>query len=208
MLQKNKEEEIPLYSSIAKRPPMKQPIHQRYTSQPKTNKEQSTTQNRNYYSSQPKQHFIDQERERENIQNKKNNIIIRGLQESNIENDIKEVIKINRAIGNEDFNRNNISSIARLGDSNGRDRPLKVELDSFVTKLKIMRNAKYLSEEPDYYDISIQHDLTKFQMIEYKRLVQRSVEDEANDKEGNFKYRVRGPPGQWSIVKYPKNSHQ
>ena len=204
---RNNEIRNPLYSSIAKRPPTQQPISQRYTSQPKTNNEQSMTQNRNNYSPQPRQHFIDQERERENIQNKKNNIIIRGLKETKRENDIKNVVDLNRAIGNEDFNRSNILNITRLGEKNERERPLKVELDSFVTKLRIMRNAKYLLEKPEYYNISIQHDLTKFQMIEYRRLIQRSMEDEANDKEGNFKYRVRGPPGQWNIVKFSKNSH-
>ena len=204
-LQRNREIEKSSYSSMVKRTSRSPLNDERYSSQPKSNNELRAKEQRPKYSSQPKQQYIDEEREHENIRKKKNNIIIRGLPESNKENDVKAVINLNRAIGNEDFSNKNILNIIRLGENNEKERPLKVELDSFVTKLKIMRNAKYLLEKPEYNTISIQHDLTKMQMIEYKRLIQQSIEQEEKDREGNFKFRVRGPPGQWKIVKIPKN---
>ena len=147
------------------------------------------------------------EKEYENIQRRKNNIIIKGLQERSIESDISKLMQINRDIGNETFNSHNIIQISRIGEKQNGPRPLKVVLDSYHTKLQIMRNAKKLQYHEEYYNISIQHDLTINQMNQYKEMVQKSIEEEEKDQE-RCQYRVRGPPGQWKIVKYSKNSQQ
>ena len=68
-----------------------------------------------------------------------------------------------------------------------------------------MRNLRNLQNNPKYYGISLNHDLTKNQLIEYKNLINESKEKEEEDEEGEYIYRVRGPPGQWEIVRYPKN---
>ena len=44
------------------------------------------------------------------IEMKKKNIIIRGIEEQSPENDIKMVVELNRAMGNNDFNQSNILS--------------------------------------------------------------------------------------------------
>ena len=145
------------------------------------------------------------ENEYENIRRRKNNIIIKGLQERSIESDISKLIQINRDIGNETFNKHNIIQISRIGEKQNGPRPLKVVLDSYHTKIQIMRNAKRLQYHEEYHSISIQHDLTINQMNQYKEMVQKSIEEEEKDLE-RCQYRVRGPPGQWKIVRYSKNS--
>ena len=69
----------------------------------------------------------------------------------------------------------------------------------------MMRKLYLLQEDERYHGISIQHDLTRNQMIEYRNLVEKSMEQEQNDRSGRFKYRVRGPPGRWEIIKIQKN---
>lgn len=144
--------------------------------------------------------------EKYEISLKKNNVVIHSLEEYDAQNDINQVINLNKAIGNEDFSNNNILRIYRIGRKYGdKSRPLKVELDSHVTKLNIMRNACQLKHSGHYGHISIQHDLTKIQTIEFKKVKQESRRLEEGDQIGNCKYRVRGPPGRWEIVKLPKN---
>ena len=144
--------------------------------------------------------------EKEKIELKKCNIIVRGIEEQSHENDIKMIIKMNHVMGNDNFNHRNIKGIERIGENYERGRPLKVELDSYMTKIQIMRNLHYLQEDRNFRNIKIQHDLTKSQMYEYRNLIQESIEQEQNDPTGRYKYRVRGPPGQWEIVRYTKNS--
>ena len=104
--------------------------------------------------------------EKYEISRKKNNIVIQGLEEQGIENDTIHVINLNKAIGNDDFGRYNILRIGRIGEERGgKNRPLKVELDSYVTKLDVMRNANKLQFSDQYWNISIQHDLTRKQTI-------------------------------------------
>ena len=96
--------------------------------------------------------------------------------------------------------------IGRIGESSERkSRPLKVELDSRVTKINMMRNAKHLQSSQSYYNVSIQHDLTKRQSYKLQQIKQEARYQERCNEEGTFKFRVRGPPGRWTIVKLPKN---
>ena len=68
-----------------------------------------------------------------------------------------------------------------------------------------MRNANQLQFSEYYYKLSIQHDLTKKQSHEFRRIKEESRRAEEQDKSHRFKYRVRGPPGKWEIVQIPKN---
>ena len=168
------------------------------------NYEQATSSNRNNKGHQIESNPSIDHEEQQNIKRKKNNIIVKGLEENGYEGDMKEIININRAIGNSDFNRNNILKVERLGEYQNQPRPLKVILDSSITKIQIMRNAKNLRNCQDYGNISIQHDLTVKQMIHYKELVTKSIEMEEKYKD-QYIFRVRGPPGQWEIKHFPKN---
>ena len=69
----------------------------------------------------------------------------------------------------------------------------------------MMRKLYLLQDDERYQGISFQHDLTRSQMSEYRSLVEKSMEQEQNDTSGRFKYRVRGPPGRWEIMKIQKN---
>lgn len=68
-----------------------------------------------------------------------------------------------------------------------------------------MRKAKVLQHSRNYGNISIQNDLTKKQMKIYYALKGEAREEERKDRTGKFRYRVRGPPDHWNIVKLPKN---
>ena len=68
-----------------------------------------------------------------------------------------------------------------------------------------MRNAKELQHNRQYGHISIQHDLTKKQSDKYQELKAEAREVEEYDMTGQYRYRVRGPPGHWQIVSLPKN---
>ena len=135
-----------------------------------------------------------------------NNVIIQSLIECGEEADIQEVININKAIGNVHFTKYNIMKLGRIGDKVGdHPRPLKVELDSHTSKLNMMRNANQLQFSPHYYNLSIQHDLTRKQNEIFRGIKEESKRIEKEDKSGQFKYRVRGPPGKWRIIRFPKN---
>ena len=144
--------------------------------------------------------------ERDEIIKKMNNVIIHGLEEISTQNDIDEAVAINRAIGNHSFSQYNIIKIGRIGViSENKSRPLKIELDSRVSKINMMRNAKHLVSLQHYANISIQHDLTKRQVHELKKIKEEARYQEGCNAEGTFRYSVRGPPGRWTIVKLPKN---
>lgn len=145
--------------------------------------------------------------ESRHIEMKKNNIILKGLDEYGYETDMREVIEMNKIIGNEEFNENNILKMERIGSAENKPRPLKIILDSQITKIQVMRNAKNLQYFREYDQISIQHDFTAKQMIKYREMVEKSIELEAK-YQGRYIFRVRGPPGKWEIQQYPKNSSE
>ena len=119
---------------------------------------------------------------------------------------MEEVINLNKVLGNHHFTKHNILKMGRIGENHGNNpRPLKVELDSQITKYNIIRNACQLQFSQQYNMLSIQHDLTRKQAGEFRKLKEESKEAEKEDTSGEYKYRVRGPPGRWEIVKLPKN---
>ena len=76
-----------------------------------------------------------------------------------------------------------------------------MELDSLITKLNIFRNAALQHHHRQHGNLSIQHDLTRKQTIELNNVKQEAWKNETYDTTGNYRYRVRGPPGRWRIVK-------
>ena len=93
----------------------------------------------------------------------------------------------------------------RIGSAENKPRPLKIILDSQVTKIQVMRNAKNLQYFREYDQISIQHDFTAKQMKQYREMVEQSIKLEEK-YQGRYTFRVRGPPGKWEIQQFPKNS--
>ena len=164
----------------------------------------SNNKNNNNQSTDHKNYNPD--KEKEDIQRKKNNIIILGLPETTTNKEsLEEVIHINRHIlGNRYFDKRDVRHIGRVGEpSNDRPRPLKIELMDTICKIDIMRYAYHLKDHPTYGNISIMHDLTPHQLKELNRLKQLAKVQEQEDPDHN--YRIRGKPGQWTIEKFSKN---
>ena len=91
------------------------------------------------------------------------------------------------------------SEVREEGNS-GRVRPLLVVMRDVESKGKVFRGLANLKRAPEKYrGLSIQHDQTKKQMEEDKKLLEEAREKEANE-EGKWWYRVRGPP--WAIIQF------
>ena len=146
------------------------------------------------------------DKEADDIQRKKKNIIILGLPETETNREtLDEFIHINRRVlGNNYFKKWDVHHIGRVGEpSDDKPRPVKIELYDITCKIDIMRNAYHLKDDPTYGNISIMHDLTSQQLKELNRLKQLARTQQQEDPDNN--YRVRGKPGQWTIKKLSKN---
>ena len=144
---------------------------------------------------------------------RKNNLVVYGVKESEDtdkdnrkKHDKDEIIKISKFLGLDDFTEYNIVRILRMGTyTEGTRRPLLVELDSAVTKYKIMRNTYKLKDVDDYKGWSLQHDMTKEQRENVKKLVEEAKLKTAADESGEYIYRVRGPPHKKFIKRIKKD---
>ena len=52
-----------------------------------------------------------------------------------------------------------------------------------------------------YFNISIQHDMTKREREQCKETVKLALEQKAADQSGEYKYLVKGYPGSMRVVK-------
>ena len=149
--------------------------------------------------------FIDDDEER------KRSVIIYNVEESHeediaarIEHDTTKIVEICKYLGNDEFNEYSMEKIIRLGAKEaGKTRPLKVCVDTMITKFKIIRNTHKLKDS-EYDSISIQHDLTQEQRADIRKLVELAKKKELEDPSGNYIYRVRGPPGRKFIKRLQK----
>ena len=147
----------------------------------------------------------DAEKEKELINKKKKNIIILGLPEMDSNRTARrEFIQLSEFITGQRLEKWDIKKIGRIGDEReGTSRPLKIELKHLNDKIDIMRNLHRLKNYRKYDKLVFQHDLTPHQLKLYSEL-----KNEAQCREtisSNFYHRVRGQPGNWKIVKVPKN---
>lgn len=150
-------------------------------------------------------------KDNEDAENRKNNIIIYRLKESEQatkaqqeKDDEEEVLKLLNTL-NKDTKQENIVKCTRLGkkeDDGTAARPLLVETDSLAFKISLMKNLKSLKDSE--WNVGVTHDYTKLQRMDHKKLVEKSKD--MNDKEqGEYKYHVLGAPGKEYIKKVPKN---
>ena len=143
---------------------------------------------------------------------RKNNLVVYGVNEvkendkdKRTKHDKEEIIRISNFLGLDDFSEYNILRILRMGTYiEGTARPILVELDSAVTKYKIMRNTFKLKDVKEFEGWSLQHDMTKDQRENVKKLIKEAEEKEKNDTSGEYIYRVRGPPHNKYIKKIKK----
>ena len=148
---------------------------------------------------------------------RKNNIVIYNVKESadvdkekKVRHDKGEIIRLSTYLGLEGFNEYNMVRVLRMrAKEGGNSRPILVELDSAVTKHKIMRNTYKLGEDEgkkEFESWSIQHDMTEEQRATVRTLVAEARRKETADTSGEYIYRVRGPPHHKYIKKIKKNT--
>ena len=128
------------------------------------------------------QEALDDSKEKEE---KKNNAIIFGLEESKKEDgmteddtkkdDLSKVNKLLRAAqGDEATPINDINQVTRLGkrkeDESARPRPVKVSFDTSEEKWQLVRNSKKIKSTPCFKDVNVHHDRTKKELNEDRAL--------------------------------------
>ena len=170
----------------------------------------STDQNNSQKTPKPRKRSITEaeleEKERDQIEKKKKNIIILGMPEMDSNRTaLKEFQKMYGFLTNHKLEKWDVRKIGRIGDpAEGKDRPLKIELKRMTDKLDFMRNLRYLK---DYRieNLVIQHDLTSLQLDQLSEIKQEARRLESLSDNEDVYYRVRGSPGRWKIVTVPKN---
>ena len=151
--------------------------------------------------------------EQEDIEARKNNIILYRVEESNqtlaserykedVEFCEKFLHALEAGIMNED-----ITKVFRLGKRNLEGtptlpRPILIKLGSRHAKNLIMESLyKIQSLDGNFQQVSVSHDMTQKQRTECKAMVAEAVRKSAS---GDFLYKVRGAPGQWRFVQMRK----
>ena len=151
---------------------------------------------------------IQNEKERET---RKNNIVVYRVEENassssedrqkydrQYAKDLVRTLKI--PCGDEDIGR-----VIRLGAKGSTDRPLLIEFKSIIMKYQVMESLSLLQDaENRFRSVSISHDMTKSERMQCKEAVVKAKEKRAADQSGEFKYLVRGVPGNMRVVKVRK----
>ena len=93
----------------------------------------------------------------------------------------------------------------RLGKKTGDEipicRPLKIILNSELQKKQIMRNVSNLAKSVKFKDISIAHDMSRDEREMEKGLRKKAEAMNLESPLGEYRFRVRGPPGDMKIMK-------
>ena len=152
-----------------------------------------------------------EERER---QNRRKNIIVFGLPESDKpepetrrEEDIWKMVGLCRNICKIDITSWDVRKAVRLGKATqNNERPLLITMDEETKKQEIFLNLiKIRDAERPFNKVVMTHDLTVRQREELKELIKEAHEKEQQDETWSFIYRVRGLPWMWRIKKIARN---
>lgn len=87
-------------------------------------------------------------------------------------------------------------------DENVKPRPILIEFKDGTLKNRVMESTYRLfkTEIDDYRGVYVVHDMTKQERQQCRDLAVRAREMQDADESGEWKYRVRGPPGSMRIV--------
>ncbi len=142
---------------------------------------------------------------------RKNNIIFFNIAESKSKDmnertkhdkeEVKEITKICSAT----IKKDDMLRAIRLGKKPNEDkpRPLLIEVSSDDKKKALFKNLSKLQNAPEKYQaVSVQNDLTKKQREQEKNLREEAKKKE-EEASGEAKFKVRGPPWDRKIVKFP-----
>ena len=152
-----------------------------------------------------------EERER---QNRRKNIIVFGLPESDKpepetrrEEDIQKMVGLCRNICKIDITSRDVRRAVRLGKATKNNgRPLLIAMDEETKKQEIFLNLNKIRDaERPFNKVVMTHDLAVRQREELKQLIKETNEKEQQDETGSFMYRVRGLPWMWRIKKIARN---
>ena len=114
---------------------------------------------------------------------------------------------VNEVLGVPCEDKEDVRRVFRLGrtTAENKTRPLLIEFKDPMLKNKVLENlAKLRSAEEKLRCISVAHDMTKSEREKCKELVQECKEKQKQEESGEWKYQVRGPPGDMRIVKWRK----
>ena len=138
---------------------------------------------------------------------RKNNIIIFGVEEhENLENqrqaDLKLCSDLFKLMLDDSAKSTLIKRMIRIGrKKEGINRPILMQFTEYSTKNLFMESLFKLKNSK-FEKLSISHDMTKQDRATQKEMVKDAREKQENHQ-GEFKFRVRGLPGYWEIVKFP-----
>ena len=103
----------------------------------------------------------------------------------------------------------NVEEIIRLGKKGEEPRPMLIKMNNSEDKRVLFRNLCKLKEDNSPYSrISVNHDMTKQEREENKKLISEAKELQDNDESGNWIFKVRGPPWDRKIRKIKVNQNQ
>lgn len=155
-----------------------------------------------------------EEKEREK---RKRNLILFGVPEPNtnlkhqrLQMDNEKVAEICNVLIDEDITKDDIEHSMRKGrksTDNTSVRPVVITLTSEELKRNIIRNAQKLNDTEDYQAITINLDMTVKEREEEMKLKVEARKLTDSDKSGKTYYKVRGPPGDRTIVRYEENKN-
>ena len=144
----------------------------------------------------------------------RNNIVIYKVPESEADSredrnkaDLTFCLQLFNIALNAGVDEGDVDNVLRLGRPGQAPRPLLVQLVSYTTKNRIMQNlGKLRDADSKYKSVVIAHDMTVQERIDCKRLVEEAKDMANEDTSGEYLYRVRGLPGQMTIVKIRKRN--
>ena len=152
---------------------------------------------------------IQLEKDREN---RKNNIIIYRVEENassssddRVRYDKQWVKELTKEVLKVQCNDDDIKRAIRLGAKGSTDRPMLVEYRSHIIKNQMLESLSLLKNADDRFkNISIAHDMTKSDRAQCKEMVRQASEKKAADQSGEYKYLVKGMPGNMRVIKVRK----
>ena len=143
-------------------------------------------------------------------QSREKNIVLFNCSESQASDnssrksdDAEKILKVLNQGCEVDIHPQNLEKVIRLGRRNDDDdsppRPLLVTLDSLGKKKEIMRNLFKLRDK--HFDVRINHDMTKAERENSKKLYMEAKRRQDSDASGNWIFKIRGPPWDLKIIR-------
>ena len=154
----------------------------------------------------------EKEAEEKARKDKRKNIIVFGMKESQATNqkdtqtkDLREIKKILNEFCEVKLNEGDVAKVIRMGKyTESKKRPVIITIKTEEKKKEIFQNLQKLRRCVE--NITITHDLTQKQRKELQELINEAKRKEECDPSRSYIYRVRGPPWGWHIKKIAKKT--